>query len=176
MPSEPEINELARRARSGESEAFESLARLLTPLLVGFFLRKGHCDPEELTQQTWLRVVAGLASYNPQRDFKAWLFAIAYHRWVDSGRFERIRPHPMIADVAASSMDDPVSAAEFSDALGDCLEKLSEADRSALFLCYWKGKTLKKIAADREEPYGPLKARIARVRDRLRDCLQKKFP
>ena len=171
-----ETNQLARRARRGETDAFETLVRLLTPPLVSFFHRKGGCDAEELTQQTWTRVASGFTTYDPERDFKTWLFAIAYHLWVDRGRYEKLRAQLLVDDIPQSSLGDPITAAEFSEALKDCLEQLSEADRSAILRCYWKDEPLTQIAADREVEYGSLKAKVSRARVRLRECLRKKFP
>ena len=91
MSANFDINDLAHQAKQGNALAFEKLARQLTPILIAFFRKKGGCDAEELTQQTWLQVIGGLSQYDPSRDFKSWLFSIAYYRWVDWGRANQRR-------------------------------------------------------------------------------------
>lgn len=168
-----DVNQLARHAKNGDTVAFEELVRSLTPSLLRFFKRKGGCDAEELTQQTWFHVANGFATYDPDRDFKAWLFSIAYYRWVDSRRGKSLKP--IVVDIPESSMDDPVTRDEFVAAMHGCIQSLSEVDRSIIFLRYWEGLELQTVAERVDLPYASVKGKAHRARENLAKCLREKF-
>ncbi|MEM6468798.1 MAG: RNA polymerase sigma factor [Planctomycetota bacterium] len=173
MSNDFDVNQLARHAKTGDTVAFEAIARSLTPSLMRFFSRKGDCDPEELTQQTWLQVANGFAQYDTGRDFKAWLFSIAYYRWVDSRRGRKIER--ILVDIPESSLDDPVTRDEFVVAMQDCMLNLSEVDRSIIYLRYWEELELRAVAKEVDLPYASVKGKAHRARESLAKCLGKKF-
>ena len=167
------LNDLARKAAAGDSSAFESLARTLTPLLIGFFRRK-NADAEDLTQQVWVKVISGLSSYDDQRDFKRWLFAIAYYQWVDAQRArDQQQPVPLVEDLPESSLSDEGSCEEFVQHLHVGMRVLNDEERLILLENYWHGKSLIEIAESTGVPYGRVKGIAHRAKVKLRDDLKK---
>lgn len=81
----------------GDAAAHAALLRLLVPLLRGFYRRRASGsddDIEDLVQETLIAVHTRRATYDRERAFTAWLFAIARYKMVD--HFRRVRRlHPI---------------------------------------------------------------------------------
>jgi RNA polymerase sigma factor (sigma-70 family) len=88
--------------------------RALVPLLRSFYRRRmrgADEDVEDLVQETLISVHTRRASYDRERPFTAWLYAIARYRLID--HFRRRRVSVPIEDVEAILV-----AEGFEDAVG----------------------------------------------------------
>ncbi|WP_404478712.1 sigma-70 family RNA polymerase sigma factor [Novosphingobium sp. BL-52-GroH] len=81
----------------GDAAAHAALLRLLVPVLRGFYrrrLRGADDDVEDLVQETLIAVHTRRASYDRDRAFTAWMYAVARYKMVDhfrrAGRFTAI--------------------------------------------------------------------------------------
>jgi len=77
----------------GDAGAHVALLRALVPLLGAFFrrrLRDAESDVEDLVQETLMSVHTKRATYDRERPFTAWLYAIARYRLIDHVRRRRI--------------------------------------------------------------------------------------
>jgi len=87
-PSAPEV--LMRRVQEGDSAAYAQLLNEITPLLRRVIRRQRAFlnveDIEDLVQDVLLSVHAVRATYDPDRPFMPWLFAIMRNRLVDGVR------------------------------------------------------------------------------------------
>ena len=73
----------------GDAGAHTALLRLLVPVLRGFYRRRvngADDDIEDLVQETLIAVHTRRATYDRDRAFTAWLFAIARYKMVDHFR------------------------------------------------------------------------------------------
>ncbi len=76
----------------GDAHAHASLLAALVPLLRGFYRRRmgaGAEDIEDLVQETLIAVHTRRATYDRDRVFAAWLFAIARYKMIDRYRRRR---------------------------------------------------------------------------------------
>lgn len=76
----------------GDAAAHASLLRALVPLLRSFYRRRmsaGPDDIEDLVQETLIAVHTRRATYDRDRVFAAWLFAIARYKMIDQFRRNR---------------------------------------------------------------------------------------
>ena len=76
----------------GSAADHASLLRALVPLLRAFYLRRMVCgqdDIEDMVQETLIAVHTRRATYDRNRAFTAWLFAIARYKMID--QFRRTR-------------------------------------------------------------------------------------
>ncbi|AHE51970.1 sigma-70 family RNA polymerase sigma factor [Sphingomonas sanxanigenens] len=76
----------------GDAGAHTALLRLLVPLLRGFYRRRvsgADDDIEDLVQETLIAVHTRRATYDRDRTFTAWLFAIARYKMIDHFRRRR---------------------------------------------------------------------------------------
>jgi RNA polymerase sigma factor (sigma-70 family) len=95
----------------GDAGAHASLLRALVPMLQAFYRRRmgASDDVEDLVQETLIAVHGRRATYDRDRLFTGWLFAIARYKMID--HFRRAKVHCPIEDV-----DDMVMAEGFEDA------------------------------------------------------------
>lgn len=76
----------------GDAAAHDSLLRALVPLLRAFYRRRmswGQDDIEDMVQETLIAVHTRRATYDRDRMFTAWLFAIARYKMIDQFRRSR---------------------------------------------------------------------------------------
>src|SRR5260370_6051347 len=114
------------RLRRGDVEAVAALMERYQHRLYRYLLRlvRQPATAEDLFQQTWLRVMERIQSYNPQRSFEGWLFALAHNLAIDFLR--RYRPE---------SLDDPLPSRDSRvETLAGCgsgaLEQLLARERA----------------------------------------------
>lgn len=77
----------------GDSAAHATLLRALVPLLTAFYrrrMRDAESDIEDLVQETLISVHGKRATYDRDRPFTAWLYAIARYRLIDHVRRRKI--------------------------------------------------------------------------------------
>src|SRR5260370_31649768 len=86
--------ELAR-LRSGDLDAIGALMSQYQHRLYRYLVRlvRQPATAEDLFQQTWLRVMERIGSFNPQHSFEGWLFAIAHNLAIDFLRRYRPQSH-----------------------------------------------------------------------------------
>jgi RNA polymerase sigma-70 factor (ECF subfamily) len=84
---------LADRVQAGDIGGFRELYERVAPSLYTWArVRSGQSrdlalDPEDLLQETWMRAVEGIATYDRERaSFRAWIFGIAKHVAYDHWR------------------------------------------------------------------------------------------
>ena len=89
--SEAELKALMIGSLDGDAGAHGALLRALVPLLHGFYRpRLGHAeDIEDLVQDTLIAVHTRRETFDRDRPFTAWLYAIARYRLIDHHRRRR---------------------------------------------------------------------------------------
>jgi RNA polymerase sigma factor (sigma-70 family) len=82
-----------KAARAGDERAWRAIYAELTPRLLGYLRAKGASNPEDLLGEVMLQIVRDLPGFDGgKRDFRAWAFTIAHHRFLDERRREARRP------------------------------------------------------------------------------------
>lgn len=108
---EDQLREWMVGGLAGDAAAHAALLAALVPLLRGFFARRvAHDQAEDLVQDVLIAVHTRRATYDRERRFLTWLFAIARHKLID--HYRRTRQTVPIDDVAA----DLLAADGFEDA------------------------------------------------------------
>lgn len=90
LVSEQELKSLMVDGLDGDAAAHAALLSALVPLLRAYFRRRTHSavdEVEDLVQETLIAVHKRRATYDRDRAFTAWLFAIARYKMID--RFRR---------------------------------------------------------------------------------------
>ncbi|MCA9264833.1 MAG: VCBS repeat-containing protein, partial [Planctomycetales bacterium] len=83
-----QIDALARQALTGDEDAWADLFHRITPKLWRFFRSKcsAPSQVEDWVQETWTRFLKGRSHFDADRKFDRYIFKIAMHVWIDSGR------------------------------------------------------------------------------------------
>ncbi len=134
--------------------------------LLAHLAGREHAD--DLTQETYLRVMSALPRFAARSSARTWLLSLARRAWVDSVRHDMARPRKSAAeytDVAAlqPSIDDPNTWSDVIDARR-LLDALPAERREALILTQVLGYTYEEAAKICGVRVGTIRSRIARAR------------
>jgi len=91
--SEAQLKAWMTDGLDGDAVAHAALLRALVPLLSSFYRRRmrgADDDVEDLVQETLIAVHTRRATYDRERPFTAWLYAIARYRMIDHFRRRKI--------------------------------------------------------------------------------------
>lgn len=188
MESEPKA--LARGLRRRDPDLLAALIaqyeyRLFRYLL---YLTGNEESARDLFQETWLRVLARGHQYNGVSRFDSWLFSIAHHLVIDSGRRRKMDSLDELLDPAhggaAQEPRSPEEASplaeyentELSVRLSSILGRLPAVYREVLLLRFQEGLTLKEIAEIIRVPLATVKSRLYRGLSAARESLEERKP
>ena len=186
MSSEPEsaLQTLIERARSGDTRAFEDLARREERALYRHALRivGTTSDAEDVVQDALFSAWRSIASFQGV-SFRAWLFRIATNRALDHLRSRKRRPELPLDPPEDEEMTWAEPAApgpDLTQLAGDreafsvvetALETLPAEQRTALLLRDVEGFAYDEIAVITSVEVGTVKSRIHRGRLAVRNAL-----
>jgi RNA polymerase sigma-70 factor (ECF subfamily) len=97
---------------AGDAHAYQALLTALVPLLRSFFGRRlsgAADDVEDLVQETLIAIHTRRATYDRERPFTAWFYAVARYKLIDHQR--RFRYH-----VTMEGLEDILADEGFEDA------------------------------------------------------------
>lgn len=178
-------------ARQGREAAYrELIGRYQRPVFSLIYrLVRDREKSEDLSQETFIKVLNALDRYDPSYKFSSWIFKIAHNTSLDHLRKKEPRllsldgsPNAETpADIEATTLT-PVSSDESpeeyasSRELGEHLEvaiaKLRPEYRTAIILCHVEGRPYDEIAEIMEVPLGTVKTYIHRARNELKIHLE----
>jgi len=179
-----EIQLLIERARSGDTRAFEDLARREERALYRHALRivGTTSDAEDIVQDALFSAWRSIASFQGL-SFRAWLFRIATNRALDHLRSRKRRPELPLdpPDDDDVTWAEPVAAGpDLTQLVGDrealaaveaALGSLPTEQRTALLLRDVEGFAYEEIAVITSVEIGTVKSRIHRGRLAVRNVL-----
>jgi RNA polymerase sigma-70 factor (ECF subfamily) len=166
--------------KKGDPDAVSAVIGRYQHRLYRFLVRMVE-DPamaEDLFQQTWIRLLEKIGSYDTRRNFEAWLFAIARNLAIDHLR----RRRGISLDEPDDSGQAPVErlAADGPDALEQLLDfergallaaaigELPAIHREVLTLRFEEEMRLEQISEVTGVPLSTVKSRLHRALERLR--------
>jgi RNA polymerase sigma-70 factor (ECF subfamily) len=161
-------------ARAGDSAAFAVLDRRHQDAVYRFVLRMVGTRDEalDLTQDAFVRAWQALPQWQPEAQFRTWLFRIASNAALDALRRRRVVEFEPLNDAfeAAADEPDPEKRLELKRrvaALEASLAKLSAEHREILLLREVENMTYEEIGAVLGLSEGTVKSRLARARAAL---------
>ncbi|MGT2426125.1 ECF RNA polymerase sigma factor SigK [Amnibacterium kyonggiense] len=178
MRDSPEAR-LARVA-AGDERAFAELYDATASRVFGL-IRRLLVDPsqsEEVTQEVYLEIWQTASRYRPERgSAMSWMLTMAHRRAVDRVRASQssrerdtkvgIRDYDREYDQVAEHVEITLEGERVKRAL----QGLTELQRQAVELAYYRGLSHSEIAAELHVPVGTIKTRIRDGMIRLRDAL-----
>ncbi|WP_333819425.1 RNA polymerase sigma factor [Ohtaekwangia sp.] len=131
-------------------------------------------EAEEAAQDAFIKAFHSLKNFNRQAKFSTWLYRIVFNTSISYKR-KNNRVFQSIENTVVEYNQEGEGLLEKMDKrkyLSLALEKLNEADRTALSLFYLDEFSLDEIAVITNIPANTLKVRIHRARLRLADELK----
>lgn len=174
--------DLLREWQRGSTGALEALVqRHHAPLLAHLTRLTGDVHlAEDLTQETFIRVVREAQAYRYPRPFKPWFYTIARH--LARNHWQSAYHRHVTVDAATASVNqldrdlDPAAwleRLEGRDRLQDAMRHLSFEQREVLSLRFGQELSVDETAAVVGVPAGTVKSRVFTALRRLRDQLDR---
>lgn len=147
---------------------------------------------EDLTQETFIKVLNAIDSYRPEFKFSSWIFKIANNAAIDQLRKRSLdtlsldgSPHAESADAieattlqigdARESALDEVASRELGSQIDKAVARLRPEYRSCILLRHVDGRPYEEIAEMLDLPLGTVKTYIHRARNELRILLAEAY-
>jgi RNA polymerase sigma-70 factor, ECF subfamily len=182
----PSEQDLIRRARAGDQEAFAELVMLHGDRVYGALRRFGldPSDADEVAQEVFLRAWRGLARFQERAQFSTWLYRIAFNeaqRRLSRRTLPRVQPTPesdppdpvaALPEPAESGPEARALAGELERRLDAALDELPDEWRAAVVLRDIEGLSTHDAAEVAGVGEPAFKSRLHRGRMQLRALLE----
>jgi RNA polymerase sigma factor (sigma-70 family) len=158
---------------------FEELAMPLFDSLYNLarWLAQNQNDAEDLVQETYLKAWRSFASFQPDTNFRAWIFRILRNTFLGS----RSKLEWRMTTAMESEEDLPATSAtpeslligrSDMDAVRRAIEQLPVIFREVILLCDVEEASYREIAEILSIPVGTVMSRLARARKLVRESLR----
>lgn len=182
--------EIVRHAASGREAAYRELIRRYQRPVFSLIYRmvRDRELAEDLTQETFIKVINAIESYRPEYKFSSWIFKIANNAAIDQLRRRAINTLSLDGAPAAESAEaieattlqisdtresqlDEVAHRELGSQIERAIARLRPEYRSCILLRHIEGRPYEEIAEILDLPLGTVKTYIHRARNELRILL-----
>jgi len=165
---------LARAARLGDREAFETLVHRHGPGMYRYARRMlaDHGATEEVVQDAFVAAWKGMDSYRGESSLRTWLFSLTAHKAIDHRRKARAQPidDQLLLALPAGDQADPqmqLTQAELLAALEAALAELPYRQRACWILREIEGLTPAEIGHVLNLSDGAVRGQLQRGRRNL---------
>jgi RNA polymerase sigma-70 factor (ECF subfamily) len=175
-----ELAELMDRIATGDQAAFADFYDATSRTVYGIVLRvlRDRAQAEEVAQEVYVEAWTSAPRFDAELGSPTgWLNTIAHRKAVDRVRssernLAREQRH-FNAETQRVTADtsDIVVAQDESQRVREALDRLPEAQRTAVRMAYFEGRTYREVAEFLELPLGTVKTRIRDAMKRLRHHL-----
>ena len=181
-PPDDPPGDLLRKVARGDEAAFAALYDELAPRIYGLARRilRDPAQAEEVAQEALVEVWRTAARYDPAKgSAMSWALTIAHRRAVDRVRSEQAstererrlateeRPYDEVVEEATARLE--------RQQVQRCLEGLTELQREAITLAYYRGYSYREVAELLDTGLPTVKTRMRDGLIRMRDCLGVRF-
>lgn len=173
------LEQLMRDSLQGDQRAYADLLRESARLLRQFLSKRLRFEQEvdDVLQEILISVHKARHTYDGQRPFKPWLYAIAHFRLQDHLRMhyaDHLRHAEDTADLENILHDDVTETAISYESISGEIEKLPEKQATILRLMHQQGYTAKETAAQMGMNESAVKVAAHRAYKVLRQRLEQK--
>lgn len=183
-------SDLVRRSKQGDTQAFADLVRRYQDRIfnTAFRMMGERQVAEDITQDVFLKVYAGLDGFQEKAAFSTWIYRITVNQCTSVGRKFTTRKRKQEVSLTAgladgsdaprdpdTRSDDPVASAESAEkvrVVQQAIDTLDPEFRQSLVLRDIEGLSYEDIAEIIERPVGTVRSRIHRARMELREKLR----
>ncbi|MEO0598809.1 MAG: RNA polymerase sigma factor [Chloroflexota bacterium] len=173
---------LAKGIQAGQTEAMQLLVdRYYDAILRYVFRMTGGRQTlaEDMVQESFLKMIRGIATYDSDQPFRPWLYAIAtnvvrnHYRLADTQRTISTDVETFELQTGTLSPENTLEDTESHIAVADALMRLPEHQRAVVVLYYYEDMSQKDISDLLGIPVGTVKSRLSIGLKRLREMLMK---
>ncbi len=177
----PDLGELLKRSGRGDEAAFARLYDATAARAFGLAVRvvRDPAQAEEVTQEAFLEIWRTASRFDPDRGSAvSWVLTLVHRKSVDRVRSAEASTrrdttyHQSNVTVEHDSTSEAAQASMEARRVRQALGSLTEVQREALELAYFKGYTHTEVATMLDLPVGTAKTRIRDGLIRLRDTME----
>ncbi|MEY9935516.1 RNA polymerase sigma-70 factor (ECF subfamily) [Catenulispora sp. GP43] len=168
-----DVDSLALAARDGDPDAVERFIQATTLDVRRYVARLSGSpqDADDLTQDTYLRVLRALPAFQGRSSAQTWVRSIARRTVVDRIRWVSARPRVADTDdwqgAAERAQPDGLPGFDEGVVLAELLAALPEERRTAFVLTAVVGLPYEEAATVIGAPIGTVRSRVSRARSTL---------
>ncbi|MCG7276758.1 MULTISPECIES: RNA polymerase sigma factor [Corynebacterium] len=168
------VTDLALKAGRGDRAALTEFIKSTQDDVWRLLAHLGGPDiADDLTQETYLRVIGALPRFAARSSARTWLLSLARRVWVDNIRHDMARPRKSATEYedAAALAPAPENAGTWSEWIDarSLIDALPDDRREALILTQVLGYTYEEAAKIAGVRVGTIRSRVARARKDLID-------
>src|SRR6266404_3128483 len=187
VPDPQEEQQLVKRARTGEMEAYDELVRRYQERIYAtiYHMTANHEDANDLAQETFIKAYQALKSFKGDSSFFTWVYRIAVNKTINFLKQRKNKTHMSLNDldfnaehdadlVALISEKTPrreVSLIELQEKLNAAMQKLSEVHRLVVTLHDVQGLSHEEISKIMGCNTGTVRSRLFYARQQLQAYL-----
>lgn len=180
--------ELIKLYKNGSNEAFEAIIEKYKNPLYKFCCRltlKSY-EADDLFQDTWVKAVKKINTYDESKKFETWLFTIAVNTYKDLYRRAKIKlkfsflskdgDDEKIKFVQSDEppLEEQVEKKDIKEKLKRNIQKLDDIYKIPLILFYFKEFSYDDISQILKIPVGTVKSRLNYAKKKLREVMEVK--
>lgn len=168
--------ELCHQVQEGNEAAMEALVHRFHRPVFGYLFRhlENRSAAEDLTQETFARLLVRVHQYRFPQPFKPWLFTIAQNLYRDHCKAQANRSTVPVAEPISPAVPEPydlsLRIAERIEVI-TAIRSLEAPQREVLLLRYYHDLKVDEIADVVGVPSGTIKSRLFGAMGKLRDLL-----
>ncbi len=153
---------LIKKVQSGDDNAMNSLISGYYQSVFAFFYKNtgNYHQSEDLTQEVFIKMAAGISSYRPKMPFKNWLFTIASNHLKNYYRTLSRRPGCVELFDEYVAADNDIADFGVKNDIKAALEHLPPEQKEAVILRYYNDFSIKDISKITGAKETTVKARI----------------
>jgi RNA polymerase sigma-70 factor, ECF subfamily len=181
---------LIRRAKSGNTAAFDELVRKFRPRILALTMRylKNPADAEDVVQDTFIKAYRALRHFRGDSAFYTWLNRIAINsvktaiqlrvharKAFSPDDWDAVIDH---ADARTGDLETPegiASSGELCVAIDAAIDALCDEQRVAIMLREIDGLSYKQMAVAMRCPMGTVRSRVFRAREAIDQRVRRLF-
>lgn len=176
-PDNNSLDELALAAKSGDRDAAAAFVRATQQQVHRFLAHLVDArHAEDLTQETYLRVMKALPRFAGRSSARTWLYSIARRVAADHIRARRSRITVWSSaddwEAAADAQARPSRSVEDQIVLRDLLDRIDVERRLAFVATQVLGLSYAEAAEVCDCPVGTIRSRVARAREDLVELMR----
>ncbi|MFG3102108.1 sigma-70 family RNA polymerase sigma factor [Streptomyces sp. NPDC048182] len=178
--AQPDLQQLIHEVALGDQESFSAVYDAVASSVLGVVraVLRDHAQSEEVAQEVLVEVWRTAPKYRPERGSVInWILTLSHRRAVDRVRSVEAaaaRDHKAALLDRTPEYDEVTEQVETRlerEQVRRCLRTLTEIQRQAVTLAYYRGLTYRQVAEALALPLGTVKTRLRDGLIRLRDCL-----
>src|SRR6266702_2466788 len=182
-----EDQQLVKRARTGEMEAYDELVRRYQERIYAtiYHMTANHEDANDLAQETFIKAYQALKSFKGDSSFFTWVYRIAVNKTINFLKQRKNKTHMSLNDLDFNAEHDPdlvalisdktprrdVSLSELQEKLNAAMLKLSPVHRLVVTLHDVQGLSHEEIGKIMDCNIGTVRSRLFYARQQLQAYL-----